>query len=113
MKNVVRIADHRRKSLPTCFSRTELNALLSLYSRRVIRGEWKDYAIDHRPGMAVFSVFKTPHAGPAYAIVKYAGAAAGSPGEFAVWSGRRRLKRGAVLGEVLQVIESEFKLVSP
>ena len=31
----------------TFFSRSELGQLLSLYSRRVVNGEWRDYAIDH------------------------------------------------------------------
>jgi len=36
------------------FTRQELNQLLGLYSRNVICGVWRDYAIDHRDGQALF-----------------------------------------------------------
>ncbi|MEM7563519.1 MAG: DUF2794 domain-containing protein, partial [Pseudomonadota bacterium] len=31
---------------------------LQLYSTRVARGEWRDYAIDHSAGVAIFSIFR-------------------------------------------------------
>ena len=35
------------------FERGELDRILGLYGRKVAAGEWRDYAIDHRPGMAL------------------------------------------------------------
>ena len=67
------------------FTRSELNQLLGLYSRHVARGVWRDYAIDHRDGMALFSVFRHTHEAPAYSIVKTAPAPA-RPAEFIVQS---------------------------
>ena len=58
---------------PPCvihFTRSELNQLLSLYSRRVAGGEWRDYAIDQRAGQAAFSVFRHTHDRPLYTITK-------------------------------------------
>ena len=61
------------------FTRSELNQLLGLYSRNVMRGVWRDYAIDHRDGQALFSVFRHTHESAAYTIVK-SGHAGGSAG---------------------------------
>ena len=55
------------------FTRPELNQLLGLYSRNVIRGVWRDYAIDHRDGQALFSIFRHTHESALYTIVKSAG----------------------------------------
>ena len=53
-----RLSDARRTLY---FTRSELNQLLGLYSRNVARGVWRDYAIDHRDGQALFSVFRHTH----------------------------------------------------
>lgn len=111
MNNVVRLSDHRRESRMVAFDRRELNALLSLYSRRVRRGEWRDYAIDQGPGMAMFAVFRTSADRPAFTILKLAGAT-GKPGDYLVCSGRRTLRRAATLPEALAVFERRLKLVS-
>ena len=58
MPNVLCFAAPRRRPQRGFFSRRELNQLLSLYSRRVMAGDWRDYAIDHRDGMAMFSIFR-------------------------------------------------------
>ena len=42
----------------TSFSRGELNHILALYGRKVVSGQWKDYAIDTLKDQAIFSIFK-------------------------------------------------------
>ena len=101
----------RRPQQATFFSRSELNQLLSLYSRRVISGEWRDYAIDQRDGMALFSVFRHSHDRPLFSIAKRAGPA-GCPSEFLVLSGRQKLRRAKSIGEALTVFEHKFKVIS-
>ena len=98
--SIVRIADYRRRQRRIFFTRPELNQLLSLYSRQVARGEWRDYAIDQHDAAALFSVFRHTQEGPLYTIVK---AAPGSvrQGDFALLQGRRRLASGGSLGEVM------------
>src|SRR6185295_20075513 len=71
MTTLVRLADggqQRRRSVS--FDRRELRTLLSLYSQRVATGEWRDYAIDFRPGMAIFSIFRHTAEQPLFAIAK-------------------------------------------
>lgn len=111
MNNLVRLSDHRRESRMVAFDRRELNSLLSLYSRRVMRGEWRDYAIDQGPGMAMFAVFRVSTDRPAFTILKLAGAT-GKQGDYLVCSGRRTLRRAATLSEALSVFERRLKLVS-
>ena len=44
---VLAFGDQRRRQRTIYFTRPELNQLLGLYSHHVIRGEWRDYAIDY------------------------------------------------------------------
>ena len=71
MSKLVQISNYRKQKAPRIsFTRSELNQLLTLYSHRVILGEWKDYAINSDRGMSAFSVFKDSGALPAFTIYK-------------------------------------------
>ncbi len=85
------------------FNRRELKQLLSIYSRRVASGEWRDYAIDHAPGMAAFSVFRHSHDRPLFTVAKCA--AAGVDADFQVFSARRKLRSGRSIDEVLYALD--------
>ncbi len=94
------------------FRRPELNQLLSLYSRRVIGGEWRDYAIDQDTRHAAFSVFRRTSDRPIYTVYKYAqGAHPG--GEYAVFAAGKLVRRAGSMGEALAWFEGQLKLVSP
>jgi hypothetical protein len=107
---VLPLRDYRRARRTLYFTRSELNQLLGLYSRNVARGVWRDYAIDHRDGQALFSVFRHTHECAVYTIVKSAASAA-HPVEFTVLSGRQRLRAARSLGEALDVFGSKLALV--
>ena len=92
------------------FTRHELNRLLSLYSRQVMNGEWRDYAIDLSAGMAVFSIFRHSHERPLFTVAKRAtGVARGV--EFVVSSGGHRLARTENLSDALKVFERRLQVV--
>src|SRR5438874_10845623 len=99
---VVTFRDHRGGRRTLYFTRAELNQLLGLYSRNVARGVWRDYAIDHRDGQALFSVFRHTHESAVYTIVKSAPHASGAV-EFTVLFGRQRLRAGQGLAGALQI----------
>lgn len=101
----------RKQARPTYFTRSELNALLSVYSRRVATGEWRDYAIDHHAGTAIFSIFRHTHERPLFAVAKRVGGTAKS-GEYLLFSQGRRLARSSSLGEVLKTFERKLQVVS-
>jgi Protein of unknown function (DUF2794) len=108
---VVTFRDHRGGRRPLYFTRSELNQLLGLYSRNVARGIWRDYAIDHRDGQALFSIFRHTHESAAYTIVKSLTPAANAA-EFIVLSGRQRLRAARSLGEALDYFVSKLALIT-
>ena len=111
---VLPLRDYRGARRTLYFTRAELNQLLGLYSRNVARGIWRDYAIDHRDGQALFSVFRHTHESAAYTVVKSVGPAAsnvsGQP-EYAVLSGRQRVRAARSLPEALEFFRSKLALV--
>jgi hypothetical protein len=107
---VLALADYRKSHRTLYFTRSELNQLLGLYSRHVARGIWRDYAIDHRDGMALFSVFRHTQEAPVYSIIKTAGAVT-RPAEFIVQSGRQRLRVSGSLAEALEFFKMRLSLV--
>ncbi len=108
---VLALGDYRSRQRTLYFTRSELNQLLGLYSRHVIRGVWRDYAIDHRDGVALFSVFRHTQEAPLYRIVKTAPSAA-RPTEFIVQSGRQKLRVARSLAEALDFFGARLSLVS-
>ena len=100
----------RRSGNATFFDRTELNLLLSLYSRRVMSGEWRDYALDLRSGMAVFSVYRHSQDHPLYSIAKRT--AAGREKEYLVFRGPQKLAQARSLSQALAVFPSALRVVS-
>jgi hypothetical protein len=105
------LRDYRAERRAQFFTRSELNQLLGLYSRNVSRGIWRDYAIDHRDGRALFSVFRHTHDSALYTIVK-SRAAPSAPAEFLVLSGRQRLSAGQTLAEALEFFRSKLALIA-
>ena len=110
MATVFDLRAYRREPGYVFFDRHDLKRLLTLYSRRVTMGEWKDYAMATGDGMAMFSVFRRASDGPAYTVVKVAAGDRGEP-EYMVYNGSRRLRRGASLGAVLDLFEPRLRLV--
>jgi len=113
---VLALRNHRSARRTLYFTRSELNQLLGLYSRNVARGIWRDYAIDHRDGQALFSVFRHTQEAAVYTIVKSLGpshnaAPASGQAEFAVLSGRQRLRAAGSLAEALEYFRSKLTAV--
>lgn len=109
MTNLYRLADQRARRRIVSFDRGELRRLLGLYSVRVASGEWRDYAIDFRPGMAVFSIFRHTAEQPLFAIAKVPGNA--NAGGWLVYNGPRKLAQSDTLEDVLRVFDRKLKLL--
>ena len=111
---VLPLRDSRSVRRTLYFTRPELNQLLGLYSRNVIRGIWRDYAIDHRDGQALFSIFRHTHESALYTIVKSVAPGqthAAGEAQFTVLSGRQRVRVGRTLPEALDYFRSKLALV--
>jgi hypothetical protein len=108
MATLFRLSEYRRRQRTVFFTRPELNQLLSLYSRQVARGQWRDYAIDHREGAAAFSVFRHTQESALYTVIKTA-PGTGRQGDFALLGGRQRLATGKALAEVLASLQRRLR----
>ena len=69
ISNVLKSGNNNHKKT-IFFSKLELTSILSLYSKQVSRGFWKDYALDSQNGTAIFSIFRHTHDKPIYQIIK-------------------------------------------
>jgi hypothetical protein len=93
-------------SKPT-FSKGELSLILAVYGERVQKGEWRDYAIDCLPDMAVFSVFRSSREQPLYTIAKIPSRSFLKPSQYAVYSGNKTLGESSSLSSVLEVFKNQ------
>lgn len=84
---------------------------MSVYSPRVTNGEWKDYAIDHTPCMAIFSIFRRTSETPLFAIAKLA-ADTGRKSHFLLFSGGRIRHRAANIGDILALFDKRLRLIN-
>jgi len=107
MSNLYRLADQKARRRIVSFDRRELSRLLNLYSMRVASGEWRDYAIDFRPGIAIFSIFRHTAEQPLFAIAKVP-----SQGGYLVYNGPRKLAHGDSLEDVLTIFERKIRLLT-
>jgi len=115
MAGVVRLEEYRAKrrkgAAVVYFSRHELDQLLSLYSRRVASGEWRDYAIDHAAGCAFFSVFRHSYDRPLFSVAKHL-RSDNRTIEFILLAGHRQLAVDSRLPALLKRFEKKIRVVS-
>ena len=52
------------------FSKNDLNSIISIYSKNVSSGIWKDYSINFERNYAEFSIYKHTNTSPEFSIVK-------------------------------------------
>jgi hypothetical protein len=110
MSEIVPFPQRRARKRQTWFNRAELSQILRLYSERVARGDWRDYAIDHAEGVAMFSVFRHAYEQPMLVIAKHAGFGT-KPAEYSLVSQKRRLARSTSLAEILAQVPAKLLLV--
>ena len=106
--NLYRLADQRARRRIVSFTKGELTRLINVYSLRVASGEWRDYAIDFRPGMAIFSIFRHTAEQPLFAIAKVPG---GKDGPYLVYNGPRKLAQSDTLEDALSIFDRKLKLL--
>ncbi len=110
MGGVVQFDELRHRRRIVYFSRSDMNQLLGLFSRRVQSQQWLDYSIDNRPGSAVFCVYRRAWDAPLYRIYKFApGTYPG--GDYMVMRGIRQLAHDHRLHGVLGIFRPALKIV--
>jgi hypothetical protein len=107
-----RPADHRfggekNKNTVEFFNRRELNQILQVYSRRVMSGEWLDYALGYDDGGAVFAIYGGSYSAPLYSIAKRPRNQRRQAGRYQVAARGRVLKTDQSLTGVLKVLDAQ------
>ena len=107
-----RHADHRLggekiKNPVEFFNRRELNQILQVYSRRVMSGEWLDYALGYDDGGAVFAIYGGNYSVPLYSIAKRPRNQRRQSGRYQVATRGRVLKTDKSLSGVLKVLDAQ------
>lgn len=87
------------------FNRAELEAILSVYGRKVVEGEWRDYAIGSGKDVAIFAVHRRTSEMPLYRIEKRPKLTRRQGAYSVVAATGLVLKRGHDLKQVLKVFE--------
>jgi hypothetical protein len=94
------------------FDRLELSQILGVYGRKVVAGEWRDYAMDFLRERAVFSVFARVSERPLYMIEKNP-KLRNKQGQYMITNQQGRIiKRGHDLKQVLKVLEPQLHVVT-
>ncbi|HVJ31525.1 MAG TPA: DUF2794 domain-containing protein [Terriglobia bacterium] len=110
MSQLVLLADYQRKGRRVFFNRTDLNLLLAIYSRQVGRGLWRDYAIDHRSNMAIFSIYRRSQEQPLFAINKVI-LKGGKDANYILLSRNRQLASSRQLADVIETLSRQLAVV--
>lgn len=117
MSRIARLMEYRRAPDRVFFTRGELTQLLSLYSRQVMRGQWRDYAIGHDAAMARFAVFRHAHERPLFVIAKLPEPRPGESGparkgRYVLYEGHRRRAQAHGLLDLLARLEAPLHAVT-
>jgi hypothetical protein len=71
MANLISLQNTRRpKQNRLYFSKIELCKILSTYSSGVIKGHWKDYAIDQNGTTSIFSIYRNSREHHTFTVTK-------------------------------------------
>ena len=102
--NVARRSRSAHLARTVFFDRSELSQILSVYSRKVISGEWCDYGIDGGDDEVAFAIYRRNAASASYRIIKRHRGRDASRYRV-VATGGRILKVGSSLRAVLGVLD--------
>ncbi len=110
MAKLIRLNRNRNAKHDVFFSKRELGQILSAYSLGVIKGDWRDYAIDRQGHMAMFSIFRNTHEHPIYSFVKTVPPDRPEP-IFVLTRGQKTLLSSRSLSKVIDRFETLPRLV--
>ncbi|HRO50151.1 MAG TPA: DUF2794 domain-containing protein [Hyphomicrobium sp.] len=99
-------ASSARSNTVVTFNRAELDAILTVYARKVAAGEWRDYALQMGREKAVFAIFQRSSEYPLFRVEKCPRLARRQGAYSVVLRSGAVLKRGHDLARVLTACES-------
>jgi hypothetical protein len=102
----------REDPVPVVFDRHELDQILQVYGRKVVAGEWRDYALSFEFHCASFAVIARANKVPQYRIVKWQNPTHKRGAYSVVSPGGRILSWGRELAQVLKLFEGRRLLLA-
>ena len=110
MAQLLLLSEYRRDGRRVFFDRENLNHLLGVYSRQVARGVWRDYAIDHRSNMAIFSIFKRSQEQAIFSVTKVLLRGDKEP-NYVLLSRNRQIKSSRDLRQIIDVLQRQLTVI--
>lgn len=111
MTQLVHMVEFRRSSPRVYFDRGELLRILAVYSRQVSRGLWRDYTIDHRSNMAMFSIFRRAGEQPLFVITKVMLRGDRDP-KFVLASRNGQIASSSTLGDIADILSRQLAVIN-
>jgi hypothetical protein len=111
MSHLVLLNEYRRQAGRVFFDRADLMRIFQVYSRQVSRGLWRDYAIDHRSNMAVFSIYRRTNEQPLFAITKVL-LRGDKDAKYVLASRQGQLASSRTLSEIMDVLARQLAVVN-
>ena len=111
MTNLIYLSTYphpRKVSVNVFFNQDEFRSILNIYSRHVASGEWKDYAIDAKGYMALFTIFRHSYDTPLFSIAKRLN---GKKFEYLLLHRQQTIKRSGQLSVILKEIDKPMRLI--
>ena len=110
MAQLLLLSEYRREGRRVFFDREDLNCLLGVYSRQVARGIWRDYAIDHRSNMAIFSIFKRSQEQAIFTVTKVLLRGDKEP-NYVLLSRNRQIKSSRDLRHIVEALQRQLTVI--
>ena len=99
MSKIYHFSKYIKEKEKVTFSKKDLNSIISVYSKNVSNGNWKDYSINFERNYAEFSIYKHTHASPEFSIIK------NKKKIFFIYSRKQELKKSKYIKDVLNVLK--------
>ena len=99
MTKIYHFSKYIKEKEKVTFSRDDLNSIISIYSKNVSNGIWKDYSLNFEKNYAEFSIYKHTYASPEFSIIK------NKKKIFAIYSRKQELKKSRYLKDVVDVLK--------
>ena len=92
------------------FSKLELTCILSLYSKQVSKGHWRDYALDSKIDNAIFSIYRYSQEIPLYQIIKNCQKGFRNKPSFSIKKGEEIISKSKSLFTILSNFEKKLSI---
>ena len=92
------------------FSKYELTVILNLYSKQVSLGSWRDYAIDSKSDIAVFSIYRHTHDQPMYQVIKTSNKGCRNNPTFFIKDSNKIIYKSTILEQILSKFEKKINI---